>query len=126
MSRVPHPTETQLTQNILEKTRSRLLDRKQELMSRFENGDAPRVATELDRVETALSWFDARLYGWCSVCGEPLSATQIEQDPADMVCPTCHDLHGAQTHDLTSLENDQETLDRSFLRARVINSADLQ
>lgn len=128
MPRVPHPTESLLTENILKRTRSRLLDRKQRLVSRLENGEAPQLATELDRVETALSWFDARLYGWCSVCGHPLSITQVERDPSDMVCSECHEMHGESGHhnQLTSLEDGQESRDRAFLRARAVNSADLQ
>jgi RNA polymerase-binding transcription factor DksA len=51
--------------------------------------DTGPLAKELDRVDAALTWLRAGVYGHCRVCGSHLAPEVIERDPAEMLCSPC-------------------------------------
>ena len=108
----------------------RLLARQQELEGMLEDKpDDPAARRARGRVEVALSWVKAGLYGTCTVCGDPLPTVQLEHDPTDMVCTDCREAsaRSRRRHVRTrvdarplSLVDGPEALTRGFARASVL------
>ena len=47
------------------------------------------LARQLDAVEAAMARLDEGTYGRCERCGEALSSSQLEADPAGSLCAAC-------------------------------------
>lgn len=53
-----------------------------------ENADT-ETARQLARIEAALSRMASGSYGYCKLCGEPVSLSRLERDPAAAICDGC-------------------------------------
>ena len=101
--------------------RAELERRRRQLNAR---GDAA-FRDELRRVELALSWHEAGLYGACSVCRHPLPMAQLRHDPTDMLCSTCkaaHEKHArveaTREYRIPSLRDSLSSLEKMFEKAQ--------
>lgn len=98
------------------------LERRRRLL---EGQDDPASRDELHRVELALAWHEAGLYGACSVCRHPLSMSQLSEDPTDMLCGACragHENHRphapVREHRIPSLRDSLSSLEKMFEKAQ--------
>ncbi len=124
------------------RARERLVERRHALVGT----GGPEIARELARIDEALRWLDAGLYGRCSICLQALDVERILADPVDKVCGRCKAARGAKAATLpaarrpksriptvkhrpvdgwmVSLRDGTEALNRQFIRAsRVARSA---
>ena len=98
------------------------------LEARAADPDDPAIDSELQRVRTALQWCRAGVYGRCSVCGIQLPDRVLQQDPADMRCTGCRQLHAQDgvarpqppAMPLLSLADGAERLNESFVRMSML------
>jgi hypothetical protein len=99
--------------------------RRARLLERLERSEEPALRRELGRVELALDWCRAGVYGRCCVCGTPLPASTLEFDPADLACDRCHGLHGERPRSAVAMRTLSFTdgpaaLHEAFVRARAV------
>lgn len=102
-----------------------LSDRRARLLERLEGSEEPALRRELGRVELALDWCRAGVYGRCCVCGTPLPTSTLETDPADLACDRCHALHGERPRSAAAMQTLSFTdgpaaLHEAFVRARAV------
>lgn len=100
-----------------------LSDRQAELKRRLADRDDAASRRELARVELALEWCHAGVYGRCSVCGSPLPTLALRSDPADLVCDSCRAHHCARSSSgaamrTVSFTDGPAALHDAFVRAR--------
>lgn len=95
------------------------------LAQRLAQGEDPQLRRELVRVELALEWCRAGVYGRCCVCGTPLPVSALQSDPADLACERCHALHGDRSRREASMRTLSFTdgpaaLHDAFVHARTV------
>lgn len=117
----------QLPTRSLEPLIARLQQRRGALEAQLSANPANLEARrELGRVDVALRWAAAGLYGTCTVCTDVLPQGQLETDPADTVCRSCREAAARSRRRIRkhvdarplSLIDGPDALTRGFNRAR--------